>query len=191
MPAIRDVCGIQAVASTTDGARRLSSAVDSADSGILSSLGSWFGGGFSTDRSGGILRIAPGRLGAIRPYIGYRKIIRAQRQIVRVFLAFLVPVVLGMLKKIKDTRGLDATGLSNLLAGRESNIAAAMPEGMRRAGEPGYTREPLNDVSRDVPYETERNVRRRGRVHKSAGWVVRFMLTRFTGNDLIRILRRA
>ena len=157
--------GFDTVASTTDGARRLSSAVYSADSGILSSLGSSFGGGFSTDRSGGILQSLLGGSGLSDLTSGIARSSGLSGRSITSLLGFLVPVVLGMLK---DTRGLDATGLSNLLAGQRSNIAAAMPGGMRRAGEPGYTRDSLNDVSRDVPYETERNVRRRQKLPQKA-----------------------
>jgi nucleoid-associated protein YgaU len=55
---------------------------------------------------------------------------------VSTMLGFVAPIVLGLVKKIMLSRGLDASGLSGLLAGQRSNIAAAMPETMR-----GYTQE--------------------------------------------------
>src|SRR5262245_12977195 len=48
--------GLTNMATTTDGARRLSSAVDSSDSGILSNLSTLFGGSFSSDTGTGLLR---------------------------------------------------------------------------------------------------------------------------------------
>ena len=44
-------------------------------------------------------------------------------------LGMLAPVVLGQLAQTQKSSGLDAGGLTNLLAGQKSNIAAAMPAG--------------------------------------------------------------
>jgi LysM repeat protein len=149
--------GFDRVASTPEGARRLSSTVDSADSGILSNLAGMFGGGgFSADTGGGLLRSLFGgeRLSELGSGIGRSSGLSGKA--VTTLLGFLGPVALGVLKHLKSIRGLDASGLASLLSSQRSNIAAAMPEGMRRVGtitEPTYTREPLRDVTREAPYQ--------------------------------------
>src|SRR5262249_21387759 len=68
-------------------------------------------------------------------------------------LSFLAPLVLGVLKNIKNTKGLDCAGLASMLAGQRNNIAAAMPEGM--AGKIGGVAEPVSNIReapRDVSY---------------------------------------
>src|SRR5262249_3686486 len=95
-------------------------------------------------------------------------------------LGFLAPLVLGVLKNIKNTRGLDSAGLASLLAGQRNNIAAAMPEGM--AGRIGSVAEPVSNIReapRDVSYtasgpelrERETFPREVGRTG-SRGWVL-------------------
>jgi hypothetical protein len=42
----------------------------------------------------------------------------------------LAPLLLGALKRIKSSMGLDAGGLAGMLAGQRQNIAAAMPAGL-------------------------------------------------------------
>jgi nucleoid-associated protein YgaU len=59
-------------------------------------------------------------------------------------LGLLAPIVLGVLKREKHSRGLDSIGLSELLAGQRSNITAAMPESMLGRGEP------LREVARET-----------------------------------------
>jgi len=169
--------GFDGAASTTEGARRLSSAVDGADAGILSNLGSMFGGGFSTDRNGGILQSLLGSAGLSDLTAGIGRSSGLGGKAVTSLLGFLVPVVLGTLNKIKSTKGLDATGLASMLAGQRGNITAAMPEAMRTQREPGYTREPIRDVSREAPYETERvPLRTESRVKTSTSWILPALL---------------
>jgi hypothetical protein len=122
--------GFTTASSTPDGAQRLASAVDKGDEGILSSLSSMLGKGFSGDTGSGILQsiLGAGGLSELTGLIG--KSSGLSGAATSTLLSFLAPVALGALKKLKLSGGLDATGLSNLLASQKDNIAAAMPEGM-------------------------------------------------------------
>ncbi len=128
------LAGLTSLASQPDGARKLDAAVDSADdsfasnpaaalsrlgedgaetgSGILSSL---FGGSMLSSLNGAIAKFS-GLGGAATSGL----------------LGMLAPMVLGILKKQKQTLGLDAGGLSSLLNSQKQNIAAAMPAGFSR-----------------------------------------------------------
>src|SRR5262249_19534711 len=150
--------------STPDGARRLSSAVDDADDSILGNVGTMFGAESSSwiNRGSGILSSILGgsRLSALSGEVGRSSGLSGRA--VTMLLGFVGPLALGVLKREIQTRGLDSTGLSNLLAAQRSNISAAMPERtFKTAGEGaelGYGREPLRDVTTDErgPRDTDR-----------------------------------
>src|SRR5262249_36817844 len=116
--------------STPDGARRLSSAVDDADDSILGNVGTMFGAGSSSwiNRGSGILSSILGgsRLSALSGEVGRSSGLSGRA--VTMLLGFVGPLALGVLKREIQTRGLDSTGLSNLLAAQRSNISAAMAE---------------------------------------------------------------
>jgi hypothetical protein len=140
------------VASTPDGARRVSSAVDDADDSILGNVSSMFGAGSGSwiNRGSGMLGsiLGEGTLSGLSDTIGRSSGLSGKSM--TMLLGFLGPLILGVLKREKQTRGLDSTGLSNLLAGQRSNISADMPEGtFTTTGErieTGYGREPLREV---------------------------------------------
>jgi LysM repeat protein len=146
--------GFEGAASTPDGARRLTSAVDNADDGISSNLGSLFGKGTSSGMGSSVLQsiLGAGGLSELTGSLGRTSGLSGKG--VGTLLGFLAPVVLGSLKKLKMSRGLDAAGLSTLLSSQRSNFAAAMPEGMREAAEETYQR----PASRIRPTETYSNV---------------------------------
>jgi hypothetical protein len=123
--------GLTTVASTPDGAQRLSSAVDKGDEGILSNVSSLFGKGASSDAGSGILGsiLGSGGLSQLTGLIGKSSGLSSGST--GTLLSFLGPLVLGVLKKLKTSGGLDAGGLSNLLSSQRNNISAAMPESMR------------------------------------------------------------
>jgi hypothetical protein len=124
--------GFTTVASTPDGAQRLSSAVDNGDEGILSNLSSILGKGSSSEAGSGILQsvLGAGGLSQLTGLIGKSSGLSGNST--GRLLSFLAPVVIGVLKKLTTSSGLDSAGLSNLLSSQRSNIAAAMPEGMRK-----------------------------------------------------------
>jgi hypothetical protein len=140
-------------ASTPDRARRLSSAVDEADDSMLGNIARMFGTGSGSwiNRGSGILGslLGGGTLSAVSGDVGRSSGISDRA--VTILLGFLGPLILGVLKREKETRELDSTGLSNLLASQRSNISAAMPEGVfKTAGErvePEYAREPLREFT--------------------------------------------
>jgi len=151
-------------ASTPDGAKRLSSAVDDADDSVLGNISSMFGSGSGSwiNRGSGILSSLLGgtALSSLSGNIGRSSGLSGRA--VTMLLGFLGPVILGVLKKEKQARGLDSAGLSNLLAAQRGDISAAVPESTFRTEgervEPGYGREPLRDVT-----ETESGPRDTGR----------------------------
>lgn len=164
--------GFTTVASTPDGAQRLASAVDNGDEGILSNLGSILGKGSSSEAGSGILQsiLGSGGLSQLTGLIG--KSSGLSGNLTGTLLSFLAPVVLGVLKKLTTSSGLDASGLSNLLSSQRSNIAAAMPEGMREA-----TREPAAEqhwAPREVRQPAAETYASAGteRRRSSAGWVL-------------------
>jgi LysM repeat protein len=120
------------VASTTDGARRLSSAVDDTDPGILTDIGGMLGKDSRSfmDRGSGILQSILGGTGLSDLSGRIAGSSGLSGRAVTSLLGFLAPLILGVLRKEKLSRGLDSLGLANLLASQRSNIAAAMPEGM-------------------------------------------------------------
>lgn len=144
--------GFTRSASTSDGATRLASAVNDADEGILSGIGSMFGR--NTDFGTGALRsiLGAGLLSDLTGGIGKTSGLSGKG--VTTLLGVLAPIVLSVLKRVTRLRGLDASGLANLLSGQRENIASAMPEGMR-IGEYANVREPLREV-RDETYRAAR-----------------------------------
>jgi Bacterial protein of unknown function (DUF937) len=143
-------------ASTPEGARRLSSAVDDADDSMLGTIGTMLGPGSSSwiERGSGVLGslLGSSALSALSGDVGSSTALSGKA--VTMLLGFLGPLILGVLKREKQTRGLDSTGLSNLLASQRSVISAATPEGMfKTAGkrtEPVYGRAPLREVTEET-----------------------------------------
>src|SRR6185503_3852223 len=88
---------------------------------------------------------------------------------VTTLLWFVTPVVLVVLRRVKRSQRVDASGLANLLDGQRDNIAAAMPEGMRTIQSDTGMREPLREV-RQGSYQTATAA---GREHhaRSFSWV--------------------
>lgn len=167
--------GFTTAASTPDGAQRLASAVDKGDEGILSNLTSILGKGFSTDTGTGLLQsiLGAGGLSELTGRIG--KSSGLSGSATSTLLSFLAPVAIGALKKLKLSGGLDAAGLSSLLASQKNNIAAAMPEGMRE-GVRESVREPVEEPLRAPrPMHQPRRPEvyaARERHRSSAGWVL-------------------
>jgi len=131
VPAI--LAGLAGSASTPDGARKLSAAVDGADDSIMGSLGNMLGSGGSSmiERSTGMLGSL---LGGGNALSGLGNVLSRFTGLggksITSLLGMLLPVILGMLKKQKSSLGLDGSGLANLLSSQKANIAAAMPAGL-------------------------------------------------------------
>jgi Bacterial protein of unknown function (DUF937) len=140
------LAGLDNTASTPDGAQRLASAVDSSDSGVLSNLGSIFGKttGFGPGALASIL--GTGGLSELTGNLGRTS--GLSRNGITTLLGVIAPIVMGVLKRVKQSQGLDSAGLSNLLSSQRDNSAEAMPEGM---SEPSYARESIGGVAEE-PY---------------------------------------
>lgn len=143
------LAGLTHMGSTREGASRLATAVDEADENLTSNIGSLASGdahsvvnrgremlgsifgGSSLSGLGGVLSKFTG--------IGSGSIVG--------LMGGLLPMLLGGLKKIKSSMGLDAGGLSSLLTSQKDNIAQAMPHGLSGmlSGVPG-----LSDITGGV-----------------------------------------
>ena len=139
--------GLDSAASTPDGARRLTDAVDGADHNMRSDIGGLLGKMPSSESGSGMIQSILGTAGLSELTGNIGRISGLSGKGVMGLLGYLVPIVLGVLKNIKRTRGLDSTGLLNLLSSQRSNFAAAMPEGTPASEPASYVRGP-----RDVSY---------------------------------------
>jgi hypothetical protein len=165
--------GFTHATSTPDGAQRLASAVDKGDDGILSNLSSILGKGYSAETGLGLLQsiLGGGALSELTGRIG--KSSGLSGSATSSLLSFLAPVAIGALKKLKMAGGLDAAGLSSLLASQKNNIASAMPAGMREdvrepVGESYRAPRAIHQPIRQEAYGTPRMEHHRS----SAGWVL-------------------
>src|SRR5262245_32709651 len=161
-------------ASTADGATRLSSAVDNADDGILSNISSMFGK--NTYAASSSLRSVLGDTGISDLTGSIGKAAGLSGSTVTTLLGFVAPVVLGVLRRLKRSQGLDASGLANLLFSQRDNISAAMPESMRTIQTDAGTREPLREV-RQTSYQTAGTTR----PQRSFSWVLPLALLALFG----------
>src|SRR5262249_51249210 len=144
--------GLTSAASTPEGARRLSDAVDSSDENILTSGSSLLSRMSSGEGGSGLLSSILGSGGLSELTNGIGRTSGLSGKGVTSLLGFVAPLIMGVLKKIKLTNGLDSAGLSSLLASQRNNFATATPEvvpaGAGATAEPAsYAREPLRDVS--------------------------------------------
>ena len=158
--------GLDSAASTSEGSRRIANAIDDADDGILDT----FTGPFNKDFP------MESHLGSIRSIMGGGGLSDLTRNIERssglsgksvsTLIGFLIPIVLGVLKRVMRSRGLKFTDIPNLLANQRANIMAAMPAGMAADA----YREPLRDVT-DEAYTTSRATSP-SKTQAPVGWLV-------------------
>jgi len=124
------------VAATPDGARKLAGAISQQSPGILETLASSIGGAgqqglvnSGVNALGSLLGTSavPAVAGALGNYVGI-----GQKESTSL-IGMLAPAVMGVLGKEQKSQGLDAAGLSNLLAAQKGNINAALPSGFADA----------------------------------------------------------
>jgi LysM repeat protein len=154
VPAI--LSGITGAASTTDGARRVTDAVDNADEGILSNMSGLLGKMTSGEGGFGMLRsiLGAGALSELTGNIGRMSGLSGKGT--GSLLGMVAPIIFGVLKNVKRTKGLDSSGFLNLLSSQKDNFAAALPQGTadRVVSEPAsYIKEPAREPLRDVSYQ--------------------------------------
>ena len=153
VPAV--LAGLTGAASTPDGAQKLADAVDDFDEQQGQSLAGALGGSGAPsiiDKGSSLLRnllggnVLSSLAGALGKHLGLGG------SSVSSLLGALAPMILGTLKRVKGSMGLDAGGLGNLLSSQKENIAAAMPAGLSGAlaNVPGLSSLGLADVGRSA-----------------------------------------
>jgi hypothetical protein len=161
------LAGISGLAGTSDGARKLTSALDSLDDRMVGNIGNALSGGGADSviktGSNALSSLLGGNMlsglgTALSRFTGLGT------GAINSLLGLLAPIVLGTLKSQKSRMGLDASGLANLLAGQRQNVVNAMPSGLGSmlAGVPGISAlSGLGESARDVAgsvYGTGRSV---------------------------------
>jgi hypothetical protein len=116
------LAGLSHLASTPQGAQRLDSALGALDERAP----------VNTDAGGGILGSLLGGMhsnlaGALGKFSGL------STGSITAMLAMIGPMILGALKRQKESLGLDAGGVANLLSQQKQNIASAIPSGLSNA----------------------------------------------------------
>jgi hypothetical protein len=126
------LAGLAGTASTTDGARKLFSALGDVDDNMLGNVGGALSSKGSSLIDKGSSQLSSLLGGGMLSKLGgvLSKFTGIGGGSITSLLGLLGPLVLGILKKQKNTMGLDASGLANLLAGQKQNIANAMPAGL-------------------------------------------------------------
>jgi hypothetical protein len=129
------LAGLGQIAESPGGARRLASAVDSVDDGIVDNLSSVVSAGGQSLMEGGSNLLntlfSGGAIAAIAGAISRFTGLGAGA--VTSLLGAIAPIILGVLKGQKRQMGLDAGGLGSLLTSQKQNIINAIPAGMRPA----------------------------------------------------------
>jgi hypothetical protein len=157
--------GFRQAASTPDGAQRLSSQIDGADEGALSNMSKIFGAGGSSaiERGSGILSSLLGGTGLsdLTSKVGLSSGLSGRS--VTTLLGALAPMILGILKREKNTRGLDFAGLTRLLSGQPA-------ETVRNVADETYAAPRVTD--REVRTETYAAPERK----RSLSWVLPLLI---------------
>lgn len=122
------LAGLTHVASTPEGAQRLSSAVSQQDPEITSNFGSALDQGAGTGSSTINNLFGGGLLGNLTAALG--RFTGMKSTAVSSLLGILAPLTLGFLGKQQRSMGLDSSGLAGFLNSQKQNIASAMPSGL-------------------------------------------------------------
>lgn len=122
------LAALAGAASKADGAKTLADTVSNQDDSLLDNLGDLFSGGDAADKGSSMLSSVLGKegLGQIGGVLS--KFTGVGESSSSKLLGLLGPVVLGAVGK--QAKGMDASGIANLLAGQKDNIASALPSGL-------------------------------------------------------------
>jgi len=120
--------GMDRAASTPDGVRRMNSAIDDADDGLLDNPIRMFDPGFSKESGSGLLSsiMGGGGLSDLTNLVTGASGLSGKGM--TAMLSMLAPIVFGVLKRLKRTTGANRFDIASLLAGQRGNISAALPE---------------------------------------------------------------
>lgn len=161
------LAGLSRTASTSEGARRITSAISDADDSVLDNPLGKQNRGLLSDTGSGILQsiMGGGELSQIGSSIARSSGLSGRA--VTSLLGMLTPIVFGVLQRVMRTIGPDRFDITSLLASQKSNIAAAMP------------RETFVDprtTSRERVTETYTETRAPQRAAHMPGWVLPLLL---------------
>ena len=124
------LAGLAGVASKPGGGSQLASALASQDHGLADNLSGLFssGGAMAASQGSNLLSslLGGGALGQIGSVLS--RFTGVAEGGTGKLLGLLTPVVMGVIGK--QSRGLDAAGIANMLAGQKGNIASALPSGL-------------------------------------------------------------
>lgn len=133
------------VASTPGGASKVANAVNQQSPNVLDTLSSAIGGAGQQT----LVRDGTNALNALLGSSASSQLVSAVGKVTGIsqaagfsLVGLLTAAVLGLLRREQTSRGLDASGLAQLLAAQKDNISAALPSGfanaLRASGVPGY-----------------------------------------------------
>lgn len=122
------LAGLTHVASTPEGAQRLSSAVSQQDPNITSNFDSSLATGSAAGSSTLNNLFGGGMVGSLTSVLG--RFTGMKTTAVSGLLGSIAPLTLGVLGKQQKAMGLDSSGLAGFLNGQKQNIASAMPSGL-------------------------------------------------------------
>ncbi len=129
--------GLEAIASTKQGAGKIAEAIGGMDSSLFGNLAGMLGGA-AGQKGGGMLSnlmtgpVVDGLSNSISKFTG------VSPGIVKTVLGYLAPLILGAIAKSFAGRTVDASSISNLFAQQKSSIAAALPKGFSLDGIQGF-----------------------------------------------------
>jgi LysM repeat protein len=161
------LAGLDRSASTPDGVRRISSAVDDADGSMLDNPQEFFGTSSTGETGSGILHSILGANGLSELVNSIGRTSGLSRKTATAMLGLLTPVVFGVFKRVKRMIGSNQFDIADLLASQRGNIAAAMPRTMRQEiyGDSGI--EPLEPVA-----ESDAEARPAPSARRNYSWIV-------------------
>ena len=121
------LAGLDRAASTPDGVRRITSAIDDSDESMLDNPLGMFSRSFTADSSSGMLHsiMGAGGLSELTSSVGRASGLSGKGA--SSIIAMLAPLVFGVLKRVKSMAGPGRFDVADLLAGQRANIAAAAP----------------------------------------------------------------
>jgi LysM repeat protein len=162
--------GLSSAASTPEGARRLASAVDDSDDRMLTNIGEMSTRSSLTNAGSRVLQSIMGIGGLSEATDNIGRTSGLSEKAVGMLIGFVAPIILGALKRVKQSRNLDAAGLSGLLSSQSIHYTAAMPEEIRETAEEKYGAP--RPVSRARGTDTYSNVETEERTTPVKNWIL-------------------
>ena len=161
------LAGLDRSASTPEGARRISSAVDDADDSMLDNALKMFGTSSTGETGSGILQSILGAGGLSELVNAVSRTAGLSGKTTTTLLGLLAPLVFGVLKRVKRLAGSNRFDIADLLASQRGNIEAAMPRSMRQDT---YAGSRVGPQERRAEIDAESTPERT--THQNYSWIV-------------------